>query len=184
MPDQSGYTTSGINTLIDATVNNAHVDSLSRLVVSFVNGDTAIAGSLKGIVGPNGSTGPDGPDGPDGLKGAKGVFNFQGSAAKILAGTDATGNVSPKILGEAFKMTSGSVDITPSTPDKVLSVYVKFPVGYFTEMPVVVVQPRSSQAGAALSIVTTNKPTPEGFTIYYKRSNTTAFSVGWLAVSV
>lgn len=182
MPDQSGYTTVGLNALIDATVNNAQVDSLSRLVVSFTNGDTAIAGSLKGSPGAPGDVGPDGPDGPDGLKGAKGVFSFQGSAEKILAGTDATGNISPKILGEAFKMVSGSVDITPAAPDKVLSVYVKFPVGHFTEMPVVVCQARTSQAGAALSIVTTNKPTPEGFTIYYKRSNTTAFSVGWLAV--
>ena len=181
MAEKSGVTTQGLNDLIAATVKDARIDSQSRLIVEFFNGETSVAGNLRGAPGLPGDRGVTGNITP-GDKGIKGVFTFQGSAAKINAGIDDVGNISPAILADAFKMVSGSVNVTPTSANAIMKIDVKFPTGRFSDAPTVVLQNRSSQAGTAVSESTISTPTVEGFSIYAKRTNTTAFSIGWIAV--
>ena len=182
MAEKSGVTTQGLNDLIAATVKDARIDSQSRLIVEFFNGETSVAGNLRGAPGLPGDRGVTGNEGASGDKGIKGVFTFQGSAAKINAGIDDVGNISPAILADAFKMVSGSVNVTPTSANAIMKIDVKFPTGRFSDAPTVVLQNRSSQAGTAVSESTISTPTVEGFSIYAKRTNTTTFSIGWIAV--
>jgi len=84
-------------------------------------------------------------------------------------------NILPRNVQAAF------ASVTP-VANTLVTHAVTFPTA-FAATPVVTVTPHSSTDGAVLQCTITNT-SPTGFTIVFKRTNTTVTTVGWIAVLI
>lgn len=82
--------------------------------------------------------------------------------------------------GAGRAILAGSVVITPTAADTVTTVTVPLPAGAFAIPPVVTVTANTAVPHTVAAGVGT--PTVDGFTINFRRSNTAATTVYWMAV--
>lgn len=83
-----------------------------------------------------------------------------------------------------YRVLTGMVTVTPSAANTPTSVTVTFPAGRFTATPIVVAIPHTTAPGTQVTGVGIGASSASGCTIVGTRTNTTAFTVSWIAIQV
>lgn len=88
-------------------------------------------------------------------------------------------------LGAYFlRMNWGTITVKVSETNTPVATALSYKAGFFTEAPFVTVAPRTGVIGSVVKGVSFYNNTADGCDIFVNRTNTTAFSVIWKAISI
>ena len=83
-----------------------------------------------------------------------------------------------------LRMNWGTITIKVTETGTPVATALSYKSNFFTEAPFVTVTPRTGVIGSVVKGVSFNNNTADGCDIFVNRTNTTAFSVIWKAISI
>ena len=147
----------------DDQVSGIYTDTSGRLCVEPALGSLILSGSLQM------------PDGSPITVGA----------GRVPVVTQQGSNFVEMNLGAyILRMNWGTITVKVSETNTPVATALSYKSNFFTEAPFVTVTPRTGVIGSVVKGVSFNNNTADGCDIFVNRTNTTAFSVIWKAISI